>query len=82
MESKNEQEITKLFEDGDRALISTDVAELQRIDWEDCLPSDERGNLSNRDDLIRNLRSGAVRFLSMTSTSRRIRFVHDDVAVV
>jgi len=81
-ESENEQEITKLFEDSDRSLISTDVAELQRIYAEDYQQWDERGSLSNRDDLIRNRDPAQFDVLSMTSTRRRIRLVHDDVALV
>ena len=82
MDISDEQEITKQFEDGDRALISADVQELKRIYSENYLQADENGNLSNRDDLIRNLRSGAVRFASMISTGRRVRLLGGGVAVV
>ena len=71
-----------LFEDGDRALISADMEELQRIYAEDYVQYDESGGLLTRQDLIRKLTSGAIRFLSMTSASRNIRLLRDDVAVV
>jgi len=82
MQSADELEITKLFEDGDRALMSADMGELQRIYAADYMQSDEHGNLSSRDDLIRNLRSGALRLRSMISTGRRVRLLREDVAVV
>lgn len=78
----DEQQIVQLFEDGDRALMSADVAELQRIYAEDYVQYDESGNRSTREDLIRNLTSGTVRFLSMASTGRSIRLLRDDVAIV
>lgn len=78
----DEQQIVQLFEDGDRALMSADVAELQRIYAEDYVQYDESGNRSTRSDLIHNLTSGTIRFLSMTSTGRSVRFLRDDVAVV
>jgi len=78
----DEQQIVKLFEDGDRALIAADVAELQRIYAEDYEQWDEAGKPSTRKDLIRNLISGAVRFVRMKSTGRSVRFLCDDVAIV
>jgi uncharacterized protein (TIGR02246 family) len=76
------QQIVKLFEDGDRALIAADVAELQRIYADDYAQYDESGRVSTKQDLIRKLTSGALRLLSMTSTGRRVRLLRDDVAVV
>ena len=73
----DERLIIKLFEDGDRALMSADVDELQRIYSEDYVQSDESGVLSTRADLIRNLASGRIRFLSMQSTGRRVRLFGD-----
>jgi ketosteroid isomerase-like protein len=77
-----EQEIVKLFEDGDRALIAADVPELQRIYAEDYVQYDEAGNAFTRQDLIHNLTSGAIQFLSMKSTGRQVRLLRDDVAIV
>jgi ketosteroid isomerase-like protein len=74
--------IERLFEDGDRALISAEVAELQRIYAEDYEQHDGAGNRTTRDDLIRKLASGEIRFVSMKSTRRTIRKLRNDVAVV
>lgn len=72
----------KLFEDGDRALIAGDVAELSRIFANDYVQYDESGNTSTKSEVIANLRSGKIRYVSMISTGRRIRVLRDDVAVV
>jgi len=77
MQLNDEQQIIRLFEDGDRALISVNVEELQRIYADDYVQYDESGKISSRNDLIRNLTSGAIRFISMTSTGRRIRLFGD-----
>jgi hypothetical protein len=79
---ETEAEIIRLFEDGDRALMSANVQEITRIYSEDYLQADENGNLSARDVLIRNLTSGAVRFVSMTSTGRHVRLLKEDLAIV
>ncbi len=78
----DEQQILKLFEDGDRALMTADVGELERIYAEDYIQYDESGVSSTRQNLIEKLTSGKVRFLSMISTGRRIRLLRDDVAIV
>jgi uncharacterized protein (TIGR02246 family) len=80
--TNDEQEILKLFEDGDRALVASDVAELSRIFADDYVQYDESGNASTKSDVITKLTSGKIRFVSMVSTRRRIRILHDDVAVV
>jgi ketosteroid isomerase-like protein len=76
------RQILQLFEDGDRALIAADVAEVRRIYAANYVQYDERGAAHNRQELIRTLTSGEIRFLSMCSTGRRIRMLRDDVAVV
>lgn len=81
MDRNDELEIIRLFEDGDRALMSADVRELERIYAEDYVQSDESGRLSTRADLIGNLTSEKIRFLSMKSTGRRAR-LFDDFAIV
>jgi uncharacterized protein (TIGR02246 family) len=78
----DEQQILKLFEDGDRALMSGDVSELVRIYAEDYVQYDEAGVSSTRQDLIEKLTLGKVRFLSMRSTGRRVRLLREDVAIV
>jgi uncharacterized protein (TIGR02246 family) len=78
----DEQRILRLFEDGDRALVAGDVGELSRIFADDYMQCDESGRVSTKSDVIENLRSGAIRFISMVSTGRRIRLLRDDVAIV
>ena len=77
----DEGEILRLFEDGDRALITTNVAELERVYAEDYVEYDDVGNASNWRNLILNLTSGVLRFVSMTSTGRRIRLFGDFATV-
>jgi uncharacterized protein (TIGR02246 family) len=81
MQLSDEQQILKLFEDGDRALIAGDVEELRRIYADDYVQQDESGATSTRQDVIHRLTSGEVQFVSMTSTGRRIRLLQDDVAI-
>ena len=81
MES-DEQQILKLFEDGDRALIAADLAELSRIFADDYLQYDEAGDVSTKRDVLNNLKTGVIRYLAMTSTGRRIRLLSEDVAIV
>src|SRR4030088_1989038 len=71
----DEQQILKLFEDGDRALIAADVAELSRIFADDYIQYDESGKPSAKQDVISNLRSGKIRYISMTSTGRLVRLL-------
>jgi len=78
----DEQQIIKLFEDGARALIAADVEELRRVYADDYVQQDETGTTSTRQDVIDRLTSSEVRFVSMTSTGRRIRLLRDDVAIV
>ena len=78
----DEQQILKLFEDGDRALVAADRAELARIYADDYLQYDEAGQTSTKQDLIGRLASGAIRYASMVSTGRRIRMLREDVAIV
>jgi uncharacterized protein (TIGR02246 family) len=78
----DEQQILKLFEDGDRALIAADQAELASIYADDYIQFDESGDAHTKEDLLQNLKSGKIRFLSMISTGRRIRLLNEDVAIV
>jgi ketosteroid isomerase-like protein len=77
MNIPDEQEIIKLFEDGDRALMSADLGEIERIYAEDYVQADESGELSTRGDLTRKLTTGKIRFLEMKSTGRRVRMFGD-----
>jgi uncharacterized protein (TIGR02246 family) len=78
----DEQQILKLFEDGDRALITADTAELSRIFADDYVQCDEHGRRWSRQDVINNLVSAKIRYVSMVSTGRRIRILCDNVAIV
>lgn len=80
--TSEEQQILRLFEDGDRALIAADAVAMRRIYAEDYVQCDESGGFSTRQDVVDRLASGKVRFLSMKSTGRRIRLLRDDVAIV
>jgi hypothetical protein len=78
----DELQIIQLFEDGDRALIAADVDELSRIFADDYIQYDDAGKPSTRQDVIANLASGKIRYVSMSSTGRRIRQLRDDLAIV
>jgi hypothetical protein len=80
--ANDEQQILKLFEDGDRALIGADEAELSRIYADDYIQYNESGDASNKQDLIKKLKSGTIRYLSMNSTGRRIRVLGAELAIV
>ena len=80
--TSDEQLILQLFEDGDRALISADVNELSRIFADDYVQYDESGKPFTKADVIETLRSRTIRYISMVSTSRTIRILRDDVAIV
>jgi Domain of unknown function (DUF4440) len=80
--TNDEQLILQLFENADRALIAGDVEELSRIFADDYEQYDESGNASTRPDVIHNLTSGKIRFVSMVSTGRRIRMLRENVAIV
>jgi ketosteroid isomerase-like protein len=68
-----EEEIIRLFKDGDRALMAVDMNELRRIYADDYIQYDESGKVITKEDLIRDLSSGTTRLLSMKSTGRRVR---------
>jgi ketosteroid isomerase-like protein len=82
MQLSDEQQIMKLFEDGDRALMAADVAELSRIFADDYVQYDETGDSFTKQDVINNLKTGTIRYLSMTSTGRRIRLLSAELAIV
>jgi len=82
MQERDEQQILKLFEDGDRALIAADIAELSRIFADNYIQYDELGEPRTKQDLINNLKTGVIRYLSIVSTGRRIRLLSEDMAIV
>ena len=78
----DEKQILQLFEDGDRALIAADTDELSRIFADDYVQYDETGKSFSKQDVIQNLKSGTIRYISMNSTGRRIRMLSEDMAIV
>jgi predicted RNA-binding protein (virulence factor B family) len=78
----DEQQILKLFEDGDRALIAADLPELSRIFADDYIQYDETGRASTKQDVLKNLKSGVIRYVSMISTGRQVRLLSKNVGVV
>jgi uncharacterized protein (TIGR02246 family) len=78
----DEKQILQLFEDGDRALIAADLDALSRIFANDYVQYDESGESRTKKEIIKSLETGAIRYLSMISTGRRIRLLSEDVAIV
>lgn len=78
----DEQQIIRLFEDGDRALIAADAAEIERIFADDYVQYDELGDVSTKQDVLNKLKAGTIRYLSMVSTGRRVRPLSGNVAIV
>jgi hypothetical protein len=77
----DEQQILKLFEDGDWALMNADVAELSRIFADDYVQYDESGRPHNKLDVLGDLSVGMIRYVSVVSTGRVIRML-GDMAIV
>lgn len=81
MESADEHQILALFEDGDRVLMSADIDELSRIFAEDYVQYDEFGKAFTKYDVLENLKSGKIRYISMISSGRQVR-LFEDFAIV
>jgi uncharacterized protein (TIGR02246 family) len=79
---EDEKQILQLFEDGDRALIAADSEELSHIFGDDYVQCDELGKQFTKKDVIDKLKSGAIRYVAMASTGRKIRFLSQDFAIV
>jgi|SRR5208282_1697425 len=77
----DEQQILALHEAGDRALMNADLAELARIFADDYVQYNEAGKAFAKQDVLDNFRTGAIRYPSIVSTSRKIR-IFGDTAVV
>jgi uncharacterized protein (TIGR02246 family) len=78
----DEKQILQLFEDGDRALIAADADELSRIFADDYVQYNETGKSFTKQDLIDNLKSGAIHYTSMVSWGRKVRLLKEDFAIV
>jgi uncharacterized protein (TIGR02246 family) len=79
---EDEQQILNLFEDGDRAIIAADLPALSRIFTDDYIQYDESGKAFAKQDVLASLKTGAIRYISMISTGRRIRLLKEDLAIV
>jgi uncharacterized protein (TIGR02246 family) len=77
----DEQAIHALFEAGDRALMSADTDALARIFADDYVQYDASGKAFTKQEVLDNLRRGAVRYPSIVSTGRRIR-LFGEIAIV
>ena len=78
----DEQQILQLFEDGDRALIAANTSELSRIFADDYVQYDESGEARTRQEVLNDIQSGMIRYLSMQSTGRQVRLLNADVAII
>ena len=75
--ANEEQAIHALFEAGDRALVSADIEALARIFADDYEQYDETGRASTKQEVLRKLGSGTVRYPAIVSTGRRVRLFRD-----
>ncbi len=78
----DEQQILELFEEGDRALVAADLTALSRIFADDYMQYDESGDAHSKLQVLSNLKTGTIRYLSMNSTGRRVRMLSADVAII
>jgi ketosteroid isomerase-like protein len=77
----DEQQITALFEAGDRALMASDIAALSQIFADDYVQYDSSGKAFSKRQVLENLRTSAIRYPSIVSTGRRIR-LFGEMAIV
>jgi ketosteroid isomerase-like protein len=77
----DECQILALHEAGDKALVGADVAALAQIFADEYVQYNEAGKAFTKQDVLNNFRTGAIRYPSIISTSRKIR-VFGDTAVV
>ncbi len=80
-QQSDELEILALHEAGDQALMSADLAVLAEIFADDYVQYNEAGQAFTKQDVLNNFQTGAIRYPSIVSTSRKIR-VFGDTAVV
>jgi len=75
--SNEEKQIHALFDAGDRALMAADIAALEQIFADDYVQYDPSGRPFTKQDVLENLRTSTVRYPSIVSTGRSIRFFGD-----
>jgi Domain of unknown function (DUF4440) len=69
----DEDTIHALFEAADRALVTADIAALERVFAADYVQYDPSGKAFTKQEVLENLRTRTVRYPSIVSTGRRIR---------
>jgi len=77
----DEKQILALHEAGDKALMTADLAVLERIFADDYVQYNESGKAFTKQDVLNNFRTGAIRYPSIVSTSREIRLFGDTAVV-
>ena len=77
----DEQQILALHEAGDKALMSADLSVLAEIFADDYVQYNEAGKAFTKQDVLENSRSGAIRYLSIVSTGRKIRVLGETAVV-
>jgi len=77
----DEKQILALHEAGDNALMIADLETLSRIFADDYVQYNEWGKPFTKQEILNNFRTGAIRYPSIVSTSRKIR-IFGDTAVV
>ncbi len=78
---EDERQILALFEAGDTALMNADLDALSRIVADDYVQYGESGQARGRNEILADLRTGAVRYLSIVSTGRKIRLFGETAVV-
>jgi len=77
----DEDQILALHEAGDKALMTADLAVLERIFADDYVQYNESGKAFTKQDVLNNFRTGAIRYPSIVSTNRKIRLFGDTAVV-
>lgn len=77
----DERQILALHEAGDKALMAADLDVLSQIFADDYVQYNEAGQAFTKQDVLENFRTGAIRYLSIVSTARKIRLFGDTAVV-
>ncbi len=80
-QQSDEAQILALHQAGDKALMTADLNALADIFADDYVQYNESGQAFTKRDVLNNFRTGAIRYPSIVSTSRKIR-IFGDTAVV
>jgi ketosteroid isomerase-like protein len=77
----DEQQIHALFDAGDRALMNADVTALSQVFGDDYVQYDPAGQSLSKQEILRSLASGQIRYPVIKSTARKIR-LFGEMAIV